>query len=134
MFYPCLQEHLKKYFPFITINWWQYVMNFFFVQDSSDIHLEWFVKVGNGYSLFLVYTPHWLLHSNWNLMKANPQSFIDLPDRASSRYFDRNLNYLTILHVCYAVYLQPCFRDNFDKENVGQWHDTQISKWFSWTA
>ena len=63
--------------------------------------------------------------------KINPKSFIDLPDRdstslfnsnkASSRYFDRNLNYLmTILDVCYAVYLQPCFHNNFAKEFVGQ--------------
>ena len=53
--------------------------------------------------------------------KVNPQSFIDLPDRASSRYFDRNLNYLTTIpHVCYAVYHQPCFRDNFAKEYAGQ--------------
>ena len=52
--------------------------------------------------------------------KVNPKSFIDLPDRASSRYFDRNLNYMTaILHFCYAVYLQPCFRGNFAKEYVG---------------
>ena len=77
--------------------------------------------------------------------KVNRKVFIDLPDRdstslfnsnkASSRYFDRNLNYLTtILHVCYAVYLQSCFCVNFAKEYVGQWLDKQISKWFSWTA
>ena len=71
--------------------------------------------------------------------KVNTKSFIDLPDRdstslfnsnkSSSRYFDRNLNYLTtILHVCYAVYLQPCFRDNFAKEYVGQLLDKQIFK------
>ena len=63
--------------------------------------------------------------------KVNTKYFIDLRDRvsdylfnsnkASSRYFDRNQNYLTIiLHVCYAVYLQQCFRDNNDKEYVGQ--------------
>ena len=58
--------------------------------------------------------------------KVNPKSFIDLPDRdstyifnsnkASSRYFDRNRNYLTTIpHACYVVCLQPCFRDNFAK-------------------
>ena len=52
--------------------------------------------------------------------KVNPKYFIDLHDRdstslfnsnkSSSRYFDRNLNYLTtILHVCYAVYFQLAF-------------------------
>ena len=61
--------------------------------------------------------------------KANPQSFIDLPDRASSRYCDRNLNYLTtILHVCYAVYLQPCFRDNFAKN---MWVSDLTNKYLS---
>ena len=42
-------------------------------------------------------------------------------NKSSSRYVDRNLNYLTtILNVCYAVYLQPSFLDNFAKEYVRQ--------------